>query len=229
MSYPKIVAIDGPAASGKTTIANQLAERWKYLFFDTGVMYRAVTWLALEKQIPIKDEPAVSALAEKIQIDIEPSSKDDGREYDVLVDGVDVTWHLRSPKVDAKVSKVSAYPAVRKALTKQQRRIGLRGKVIMVGRDIGTVVLPEADLKIFLDADVDERARRRFNQRVDRGERVEFSKILKKLKKRDKIDSTREIAPLCAASDAVVINTDTLSVIDVLSEIEKYAQESIKD
>ncbi len=229
MSYPKIVAIDGPAASGKTTIANQLAERWKYLFFDTGVMYRAVTWLALEKQIPIKDESAVSALAEKIQIDVEPSSKDDGREYDVLVDGVDVTWDLRSPKVDAKVSKVSAYPAVRKALTKQQRRIGLRGKVIMVGRDIGTVVLPEADLKIFLDADVDERARRRFNQRIDRGEQVEFSKILKKLKKRDKIDSTREIAPLRAAADAVVINTDTLSVADVVSEIEKYAQESIKD
>jgi len=229
MSYPKIVAIDGPAASGKTTIANQLAERWKYLFFDTGVMYRAVTWLALEKQIPIKDEPAVSALAEKIQIDVEPSSIDDGREYDVLVDDVDVTWELRNPKVDAKVSKVSAYPAVRKALTKQQRRIGLRGKVIMVGRDIGTVVLPEADLKIFLDADVDERARRRFNQRIDRGEQVEFSKILKKLKKRDKIDSTREIAPLRAASDAVVINTDTLSVADVVSEIEKYAQESIKD
>lgn len=229
MSYPRIVAIDGPAASGKTTIANQLAERWKYLFFDTGVMYRAVTWLALEKQIPIKDESAVSALAEKIQIDVKPSSKNDGREYDVLVDGVDVTWYLRSPKVDAKVSKVSTYPAVRKALTKQQRRIGLRGKVIMVGRDIGTVVLPEADLKIFLDAAVDERARRRFNQRIDRGEQVEFSKILKKLKKRDKIDSTREIAPLRAASDAVVINTDTLSVADVVSEIEKYAQESIKD
>jgi len=229
MSYPKIVAIDGPAASGKTTIANQLAERWKYLFFDTGVMYRAVTWLALEKQIPTKDEPAVSALAEKIQIDVEPPSKDDGREYDVLVDGVDVTWDLRTPKVDAKVSKVSAYPAVRKALTKQQRRIGLRGKVIMVGRDIGTVVLPEADLKIFLDADVDERARRRFNQRIDRGEQVEFSKILKKLKKRDNIDSTREIAPLRVASDAVVINTDTLSVAEVLSKIEKYAQESVKD
>jgi len=229
MSYPKIVAIDGPAASGKTTIANELAERWKYLFFDTGVMYRAVTWLALEKQIPTKDEPAVSALAEKIQIDVEPPSKDDGREYDVLVDGVDVTWDLRTPKVDAKVSKVSAYPAVRKALTKQQRRIGLRGKVIMVGRDIGTVVLPEADLKIFLDADVDERARRRFNQRIDRGEQVEFSKILKKLKKRDKIDSTREIAPLRVASDAVVINTDTLSVAEVLSKIEKYAQESVKD
>ena len=229
MSYPKIVAIDGPAASGKTTIANQLAEKWKYLFFDTGVMYRAVTWLALEKQIPIKDEPAVSALAEKIQIDVEPPSKDDGREYDVLVDGVDVTWLLRSPKVDAKVSKVSAYPAVRKALTKQQRRIGLRGQVIMVGRDIGTVVLPEADLKIFLDASINERARRRFNQRIDRGEQVKLPKILKKLKKRDKIDSTREIAPLCVASDAVVINTDSLSVTDVLSQIEKYAQESVKD
>jgi cytidylate kinase len=229
MSYPKIVAIDGPAASGKTTIGNQLAERWKYLFFDTGVMYRAVTWLALEKQIPIKDEPAVSALAENVQIDVEPPSKDDGREYDVLADGVDVTWHLRNPKVDAKVSKVSTYAAVRKALTKQQRRIGLRGRVIMVGRDIGTVVLPEADLKIYLDASVDERARRRFNQRIDRGEQAEFPKILKMLMKRDKKDSTRKIAPLRAASDAVVINTDTLSVTEVLSEIEKYAQESVKD
>jgi cytidylate kinase len=229
MSYPKIVAIDGPAASGKTTIGNHLAERWKYLFFDTGVMYRAVTWLALEKKIPIKDEPAVSALAEKVQIDVEPPSKDDGRDYDVLADGVDVTWQIRSPKVDAKVSKVSAYPAVRKALTTQQRRIGLRGKVIMVGRDIGTVVLPEADLKIFLDASVDERARRRFNQRIDCGEEVDFPKILKMLKRRDRKDSTREIAPLRAASDAVLINTDTLSVTEVLSEIEKCAQAADKD
>lgn len=229
MSYPKIVAIDGPAASGKTTIGNQLAERWNYLFFDTGVMYRAVTWLALEKKIAVKDEFAVSALAEKVQIDVEPPSKDDGREYDVLADGVDVTWQIRDPKVDAKVSKVSAYPAVRKALTKQQRRIGLRGKVIMVGRDIGTVVLPEADLKIFLDASVDERARRRFNQRIDRGEKVDFLKILKMLKKRDRKDSTREIAPLCAASDAVLINTDTLSVTEVLSKIEKCAQAVDKD
>jgi len=206
MNFPKIVAIDGPAASGKTTVGNQLAEKWEYLFFDTGVMYRAVTWLAIDQKISTKDELAVSALAEQVQIDVEPPSKDDGREYDVLADGIDVTWQIRNPKVDAKVSRVSAYPDVRKALTKQQRRIGLRGDVIMVGRDIGTVVLPEADLKIFLDASVEERAKRRFDQRINRGEEVEFPKILKMLKKRDKKDSTREIAPLRIGTRGVVKN-----------------------
>jgi len=229
MSFPKIVAIDGPAASGKTTIANQLAEKWEYLFFDTGVMYRAVTWLAIDQKISTKDELAVSILAEQVQIDVEPPSKDDGREYDVLADGIDVTWQIRNPKVDAKVSRVSAYPGVRKALTKQQRRIGLRGEVIMVGRDIGTVVLPEADLKIFLDASVEERAKRRFDQRINRGEEVDFPKILKMLKKRDKKDSTREIAPLRAASDAVVINTEALSVPEVLARIEECAHLVEKD
>ena len=146
-----------------------------------------------------------------------------------MADGVDVTWHIRKKKVDAKVSKVSAYPAVRKALTKQQRRIGLRGNVIMVGRDIGTVVLPEADLKIYLDASVDERARRRYKQRIERGEKADFPKILKMLKRRDKKDSTREIAPLRVAADAVVINTDTLSVTEVLSKIDKWAQAAEKD
>jgi len=229
MGFPKIVAIDGPAASGKTTIGNHLAEKWKYLFFDTGVMYRAVTWLAIDQKISTKDELAVSILAEQVQIDVEPPSKDDGREYDVLADGIDVTWQIRTPQVDAKVSRVSAYPGVRKALTIQQRRIGLRGDVIMVGRDIGTVVLPEAELKIFLDASVEERAKRRFDQRINRGEKVNFLKILKMLKKRDKKDSTREIAPLRVASDAVVINTDTLSVPEVLSRIEECVQLTEKD
>ena len=181
MKYPHIVAIDGPAASGKTTIANQLAERWGYLLFDTGVMYRAVTWVAINNKISTKDERAVSELADQIQIDVAPPSQDDGREYDVIADGVDVTWRIREKKVDSQVSRVSAYPGVREALTRQQRRIGLGGKVIMVGRDIGTVVLPEADLKIYLDASVKERAKRRFAQRVERGEDVELSKILKKL------------------------------------------------
>jgi len=152
------------------------------------------------------------------QIDVEPPSKDDGREYDVLADGIDVTWQIRNPKVDAKVSRVSAYPDVRKALTKQQRRIGLRGDV-----------LPEADLKIFLDASVEERAKRRYDQRINRGEEVDFPKILKMLKKRDNKDSTREIAPLRAASDAVVIYTDALSVPEVLARIEECAQLTEKD
>jgi cytidylate kinase len=226
MKYPNIVAIDGPAASGKTTIANHLAQKWGYLLFDTGVMYRAVTWFALHKNISTKNEAAVSNLADSLVIDVAPPSKQDGREYDVIADGIDVTWKIRKKKVDARVSRVSAYPGVREALTRQQRRIGLVGNVIMVGRDIGTVVLPEADLKIYLDASVEERAKRRYNQRLERGEKVDFDKILKKLIKRDKIDSTREIAPLCAAADAVVINTDKMSIQDVVAEIERIAQES---
>lgn len=225
MGYPGIVAIDGPAASGKTTVANQLAEKWGYLFFDTGVMYRAVTWLALHRDIPTKNELAVSKLAQTVVIDVLPPSKDDGREYDVIADGIDVTWYIRKQIVDKKVSRVSAYPEVRKALTIQQRRIGLRGKVIMVGRDIGTVVLPEADMKIFLDASVEVRARRRYQQRIDRGEKASYEKILKTLKKRDRIDSTREVAPLVAAADAVIIDTDHLEISQVVSEIEKIAQE----
>lgn len=223
MNYPNIVAIDGPAASGKTTIGNRLAENWGYLFFDTGVMYRAVTWLALHEGISTKDEDAVSKLAHNVVIDVLPPSKDDGREYDVVADGIDVTWFIREQRVDKKVSRVSAYPDVRLALTGQQRRIGLRGKVIMVGRDIGTVVLPEADLKIYLDASVKERARRRFQQRVERGEDPNYEKIQKILNKRDKIDSTREVAPLCAADDAVIINTDNLDIDEVVSEIEGIA------
>ena len=229
MGYPRIVAIDGPAASGKTTVANQLAEKWGYLFFDTGVMYRAVTWLALHKDISTKNEQAVSDLAHEVEIDVLPPSKDDGREYDVIADGIDVTWNIREQRVDKKVSRVSAYPEVRQALTIQQRRIGLRGEVIMVGRDIGTVVLPEADLKIYLDASVEERARRRYQQRIDRGETANYEKILKTLKKRDRIDSTREVAPLCAAADAVIINTDDLEISEVVSEIEQISQEVGKD
>jgi len=131
--------------------------------------------------------------------------------------------------VDSRVSRVSAYPGVRKELTKQQRRIGLEGKVIMVGRDIGTVVLPEADLKIYLDACVEERANRRYKQRVDRGEDVDLGKVLNKLEKRDNIDSTREVAPLRAAEDAVLINTDNLSISEVVSKIEKIAQNMKKE
>jgi len=229
MKYPNIVAIDGPAASGKTTVANRLAEKWGYLFFDTGVMYRAVTWLAVHKKISTKDESRVTDLAEQIKIEISPPSQEDGREYDVIADGIDVTWMIRKRKVDARVSRVSAYPGVRKALTQQQRRIGLVGKVIMVGRDIGTVVLPEADLKIYLDASVEERANRRYKQRVDRGEHVALSNILKKLEKRDKIDSTRDVAPLRAAEDAVVINTDKLTIEEVVAQIEKIAQDGPKE
>jgi len=216
---PGTIAIDGPAASGKTTVARILADKLGYLFFDTGVMYRAVTWDALRKGIPVSDEEQVSALAMNINIDVRAPIIQDGRTSDVLIDGEDITWEIRRPEVDANVSVVSAYPDVRKSLTAQQRRIGLRGNVVMVGRDIGTVVLPDAEVKIYLDASVEERARRRYLERTERGEEVDYEEILKMMKRRDRIDSTRDVAPLCAAKDAIVIDTEGKTVTQIVSYI----------
>jgi len=219
MSFPQIIAIDGPAASGKTTLGKRLAEVLGYLLFDSGLMYRAVTWAALQRSVPVSDEAAITSLAEEAQIDIHPPSRDDGRGYDVTLDGKDVTWEIRRPQVDANVSIVSVYPGVRRALTLQQRRIGLRGRVVMVGRDIGTVVLPEADLKIYLDASAEERARRRYLERIERGESADLAAILAVVRERDRIDSTRAVAPLRAAEDAVIIDSDNLNADQVLEKV----------
>lgn len=220
MTLPNCIAIDGPAATGKSTVANRIAEKIGYLYFDTGVMYRAVTWMALQRDSSVEDEAAVTGLAESIPIDVQPPSVEDGRDYDVLAEGEDITWEIRLPEVDANVSVVSAYPGVRAALTVQQRRIGLQGQVVMVGRDIGTVVLPDAELKIYLDASAEERARRRYEERIERGENADFEAILENMRRRDKIDSTREVAPLRAAEDAVVIDTDNLTIEEVVADIE---------
>lgn len=216
---PSIIAIDGPAASGKSTLGLKIAQALGYLFFDTGVMYRAVTWMALDRDIDVSDEAKVTALAEEMPIDVAPASKSDGRACDVLVAGKDITWETRLPIVDANVSIVSAYPGVRAALSRQQRRIGQRGRIVMVGRDIGTVVLPEADLKIYLDASAAERARRRFKEMTARGANVNFEDILEKVIARDRIDSTRDVAPLKAAADAVVIDSDKMSADEVFEKV----------
>jgi CMP/dCMP kinase len=216
---PSIIAIDGPAASGKSTLGLKIAGALGYLFFDTGVMYRAVTWIALDRDVDVHDEAKVTALAEKMPIDVAPASKSDGRACDVLVAGKDVTWETRLPMVDANVSVVSAYPGVRTALSRQQRRIGQRGRVVMVGRDIGTVVLPEADLKIYLDASAEVRARRRFEEMTARGANVNYEDVLAKVIDRDRIDSTRDVAPLKAAADAVVIDSDRLNVEEVFEKV----------
>ena len=216
---PSIIAIDGPAASGKSTLGLNLAKALGYLFFDTGVMYRAVTWLALKLDIDLLDEAKVTALAEQTQIDIAPASKADGRACDVLIAGQDITWETRLPEVEANVSAVSAYGSVRAALSRQQRRIGQRGKVVMVGRDIGTVVLPEADIKIYLDASAEERARRRYDEIIARGGNADYNEILAKVIERDRIDSTRDVAPLKAAGDAVVIDSDQLNADEVFEKV----------
>ena len=219
MSRPSTIAIDGPAASGKSTIGGLVAQRLGYVYLDTGVMYRAVTWVALEQGIAIEDEASVTALAERLQIDVVRPTVDDGRQYTVLADGQDVTWEIRRPEVDRGVSPVSAYRGVRAALTMQQRRIGQKGRIVMVGRDIGTVVLPQADLKIYLDATVDERAARRYHEILGRNEPTEYGQVLASLLRRDEIDSGRELAPLQAATDAVVIDTTPLSVEQVLERV----------
>ena len=224
MTIPDIIAIDGPAASGKSTLGRRLADALGYLFFDTGVMYRAVTWATLQRGVDVNDEAGVTNLAETVQIDVRPASKEDGRACDVLADGADITWATRTPEVEANVSPVSTYRGVRAALASQQRRIGLRGRVVMVGRDIGTVVLPEAGLKIYLDASAEERARRRFKEIIERGENADYETILAGVRRRDEIDSNRAFSPLRAAEDAVILDSDKLNADEVFSKVEQLCR-----
>ena len=216
---PSVIALDGPASSGKSTVGALVAGRLNYLFFDSGVMYRAVTLAALLRRIPITDEAAVSALAESVQIDVLPPLFNDGRQCTVLLDKEDVTWAIRAPEVDAAVSQVSAYARVRQVLTGQMRAIALRGRILMAGRDIGTVVLPDAELKIYLDASAEERAQRRYAEQAGRGGKESYDDILAAIRKRDAFDPSREHAPLIGAADAATVDTTGLSVSQVVSRL----------
>ena len=220
----EIIAIDGPAASGKSTLALAISTQLGFLYFDTGVMYRAVTLAALRSGISPGDEDLVTSLAQELSIDVQPPSKDDGRQYDVLVDERDVTWEIRSESVDANVSEVSTYAGVREAMTERQREIGRRGGVVMVGRDIGTVVIPEADLKIYLEASVEARAQRRYDERQARGETVVYKEILEAMRLRDQTDSSREVAPLEPAGDAVILDSTDMDPEQVVERVLQLAR-----
>ncbi len=226
---PAVITIDGPAASGKSTVGYALAQALDYLFLDTGVMYRAVTWAALRRSLDVEDGETVGALAAELPLDVLPPADDtgDGRQCTVLVGSEDVTTAIRSPQIDRNVSAVSAHATVRQALTAHQRRIGVRfgeghadkAGVVMVGRDIGTVVMPDAPLKVFLDATAEERARRRYEELQERGRAVDYAQVLDDINRRDQIDSNRALSPLAVAADAIVVDTTELTPQEVVERI----------
>lgn len=221
-----VVAIDGPAAAGKSTVARELADRLGAMLFDTGTLYRAVTLAALRRDVPFGDETALATLAGDRHIDVAPPSTPDGRLYDVVLDGEDVTWPIRSPIVEAHVSQISAHPGVRAALLPTQRRIAQAGPVVMVGRDIGTVVVPDARVKVFLEASLGERSRRRHDELAERGNPVALAEVVADLQRRDAIDRGRSASPLRAAADAIVVNTDGATVAEVVDTIVGIIQAS---
>lgn len=216
MSAPSIITIDGPAGAGKSTLGELLARRLGYLFFDTGVMYRALAWAVLRSAIDPENSEAVAALARNLDIQVlPPGDATDQRPYTVLVNGVDVTWELRRPDVERIVSITARHPAVRAIMRERQRAIGCRGQVVMVGRDIGSIVMPEAPLKIYLDASIDERARRRTREIQQRGGSADLQYIRNDIIRRDSLD--RHVS--APAADACVIFSDGLSpeqVVDLV-------------
>jgi cytidylate kinase len=199
-----IVALDGPASSGKSSVGAAAATELGYRFCDTGLLYRAATWLALRRGVGPADSTALASLSTEIHLGPDP----DGRLAHVMVDDEDVTSHVREPAVEAHVSAISRVPELRAALLGRQRDIARLGRIIMAGRDIGTVVLPDADLKLYLNASVEERARRRAEERGLDAAHPDAEAVLTDLRRRDRIDSTRAVAPLRIPEDAVVLTTD---------------------
>lgn len=210
-----IVALDGPGSSGKSSVGAAAAQAVGYRFCDTGLLYRAVTWLAESRGVGVDDPEGLVALVDHVEL----SDDGAGRLSRVLVDGVDHTDDVRGPAVDAAVSAVSAIGDVRAALLERQRRLAAAGAIVMAGRDIGTVVLPDADLKLYLDASVEERARRRAQERGLGPDDPEHEGILEALRRRDRLDATRAVAPLRVAADARILTTDGNEFQDTVAAV----------
>ena len=209
-----VVAIDGPAGAGKSTIAKLAAEKLGYAYIDTGAMYRSVAWKFLQTGEAF-DEALISKLSQEMVIEFKPEANVNR----VFVDGTEVTAAIRSAEVTANVSRVAAIGAVREAMVDQQRRMGEVGGVLMDGRDIGTVVFPNAEVKIFLTATVEERAMRRYKELVAKGEQVDLKQLQKDIAERDKQDMEREISPLRQAEDAIYLDTSDMTIDEVTAYI----------
>ncbi len=220
-----ILAIDGPAGAGKSTVARQVAEKLNLFYLDTGAMYRALTWLVLESGVAVDDEPAIAELVSQCHIEFQDHESNQGSKH-IFINDRDVTQEIRDVDVTANVSAISAHAIVRKVLVKQQQRYGSRGGIVIEGRDIGTCVFPDAELKIFLTASVQERARRRQQDLKNQGKaEVSLDELEQSIFERDRKDSTRVISPLRKADDAIELQTDHLSIDDVVRAIVRLYQE----
>lgn len=217
------IAIDGPAAAGKSTVAKIIAEHYSYIYIDTGAMYRALTYKALDANVNLKNEEKVADVLSTITIDLNPSDKG----QIVLINKENVTEMIRTDEVTNNVSFVAMHAKVREEMLRRQRDLAADGGVVMDGRDIGTHVLPNAEVKIFLKASVEERAKRRYEENIKKGFSADLEKLKIDIANRDQLDSEREFAPLKKADDAIELDTTALSIEDVVSKIEEYIEERL--
>ena len=220
----RIIAIDGPVGSGKTTVARRVADLLGYMHIDSGAMYRALGLKALRNGVPLENDEKLEQLADETHIEMHRNA---GRQQ-VLLDGDDVTDHIRTAEVSMAASKVALVPEVRRILVAEQRRAGHHGGVVMEGRDIGTVVFPDADLKIYLDASAEVRAERRLKEHVARGDNMDFNQVVAEIKERDLRDMQRKISPLARAPEAVVVDSTAMSAEEVARLVAQLAREQEK-